>query len=82
MALSKEQCAEIVELYYKPNSPQTVIRMLRKSYQELLLKLNKCISIINISISIKVCLIREPNMFDNVMFNHPFSELNAVINVR
>ena len=39
MALSKEQCAEIVKLYYKHNSLQTVIRM--KSYQELLFKLNK-----------------------------------------
>ena len=40
MALSKEQCAEIVKLYYKHNSPQTVIRLMRKSYQELLLKVD------------------------------------------
>ena len=41
MALSKEQFAEILKLYYKHYSPQTVIRMMRKSYQEILFKLNK-----------------------------------------
>ena len=41
MALSKEQSAVIVKLYYNHNSPQTVIRMMRKSYPELLVKLNK-----------------------------------------
>ena len=41
MALSKEHCAEIVKLYYKHNSPHTVIRMMQKSYQELLFKPNK-----------------------------------------
>ena len=43
MALSKEQCAEIVKLYYKHNSPQTVIRMIsmRESNPEPRFKLNK-----------------------------------------
>ena len=41
MALSKEQCAEIVKLNYKHNSPQTVIRMMQKRYPELRFKLNK-----------------------------------------
>ena len=40
MALSKEQCAEIVKLCYEHNSLQTIC-MMRKSYQELLFKLNK-----------------------------------------
>ena len=43
MALSKKQCAEIVKLYYKHNSPKTVILVIsmRKSYPELRFKLNK-----------------------------------------
>ena len=47
MALSKEQYAEIVKLYYKHNSTHTVIRMISmpKKYPELRLKLNRLVKI-------------------------------------